>query len=74
MKIKTLFLYLNLCLSVMLNSLSYLFTSISFLTNVYGQSETRRVSRLKQEPLTPPEHPISPLVVSEIHVAQSFVF
>jgi len=31
---------------------------------------TRRVSRLKQEPLTPPEH----LVVSENHVAQSFVF
>ena len=38
--IKELFLYLNWCLSVILNSLSYLFTSISFLTNVYGQSET----------------------------------
>ena len=38
--IKELFLYLNLCVSVMLDRLSYLFTSISFLTNVYGQSET----------------------------------
>ena len=40
--ITELFLYFNLCVSVMLDSLSYLFTSISFLPNVhvYGQSET----------------------------------
>jgi len=33
--IKVLFLYLNLCPSVMLNSLSCLFTSISFLINSF---------------------------------------
>ena len=32
--------YSNLFLSVMLDSLSYSFTPVSFLTNVYGQSET----------------------------------
>ena len=32
--IKVLFLYIKMCLRVMLNSCSFSFTSISFLTNV----------------------------------------
>jgi hypothetical protein len=38
--IKALFLYLNVCLSVMLNNLSCSFTSISFLYNQHILSET----------------------------------
>ena len=47
--IRTLFLYLNLCISVMLDSLSCIFTSVSFLTtiNIVSRSCKYRLQMLE---------------------------
>ena len=84
--IKGMFLFLNLCLSVMLDSLPY----IAFLNNYritlrirsarfpyhtmfVSFTVTRRVTLVEQELLMVPEHLSSPSIVSGVRVAQSLV-
>jgi hypothetical protein len=72
--------YSNLFLSVMLDSLSYSFTSVSFLTNVYGQSETFLICNksnttgvtFEAGTAYPSGAPAFTPDFSEIHFAQSF--